>query len=53
MEHEFGKPIVTQEQLRVRIGVSGYRQAGRSSMTGTSERCLVIGVDGLFTERES
>ena len=53
MERMFGKPILTQEQMRARIGVSGYRQDGRSSMTGTSERCLVIAVDGLFTERES
>ena len=53
MERMFGKPIVTQEQMRARIGVSGYRQDGRSSMPGTTERCLVIAVDGLFTERES
>jgi len=53
MKHKLGKPIVTQEQMRARIGVSRYRQAGRSSMTGTSERCLVSAVDGLFTERES
>lgn len=29
MECMFEKPIVTQEHMRVRIGVSGYRQVGR------------------------
>lgn len=53
MEHILGKPIVTQEQMRVRIGVSGYRQDGRSSILETSERSLVIAVDGLFIVRES
>jgi hypothetical protein len=53
MEGMFGTSIVTQAQMRVRIGVSGYRQDGRSSMTGASERCLVSALDGLFTERES
>jgi hypothetical protein len=53
MERMFGKPIVTQEQMRARIWVSGYRQDDRSSMTGTTERCLVIAVDGPFTVRES
>jgi len=51
MDRMFGKPIVTQEQLRARIGVIGYRQDERWRMVGTTERGVVFTVEGRSVAR--
>ena len=51
MDRMFGKPIVTQEQLRARIGLIGYRQDERWRVVGMTERGVVFRVEGRSVAR--